>query len=471
MVHLSRRTLLKGAAALGAYGIGLGAASLYRSAEAATPVTLEAKTADALLDGQHLTKGVMTYGADGAADAMTGTPMPPTLRLRKGEPFAAKLINRLDEPTTIHWHGLRVDNRMDGVPFLTQPYVYTGDSFDYAFTPPDAGTFWYHPHCNTLTQMGRGMTGLLIVENPEDPAFDAEIAVNLRDWRLGSDGQFIEQFKPRDAARNGTFGTVRGANWQVEPAFDAPAGGLVRVRLVATDVTRIYTLKLAGADAVIVALDGQPLPAPVPLDQTVLGPGQRADLVLRMPDGEGQTASLVDARPSTAKTVATFRATGSSLKRDLRAVAALAANPFTPPDLKNAEAVPLVLSATAENAARESFCGSLGYSFWAINKVPWPGDTSDPTAPLAELKRGRTYLLNLENLTPHLHPIHLHGMNFQVVSSSVRSVPPLISDTYLVLPDEKVQLALVADNPGEWVLHCHIIEHQKAGMTSYVRVV
>ncbi len=463
---LSRRTFLTGSAALGAYGLGLGAASHFSTASAATPITLEAKTANALLDGQHLTKGVMTYGLDGTS----GDPMPPTLRVRRGEPFAAKLVNRLDEPTTIHWHGLRIDNRMDGVPFLTQPYVYTGDSFDYAFTPPDAGTYWYHPHCNTLTQMGRGMTGLFIVENPEDPVFDAEIDINLRDWRLGSDGQFIEQFKPRDAAKNGTFGTVRGANWQVQPAFDAPAGGLVRVRLAATDVTRIYILKLDGAEATIVALDGQPLAATLALDQVTIGPGQRLDLVIRMPDSETQTVSLTDIRPSTAKVIATFRATGASLNRDLREVKPLPANPWTPPDLKTAETIPLILSATAENAAKESFCGSLGYSFWAINKVPWPGDTADPMAPLAELKRGRSYILNLENPTPHLHPIHLHGMNFQVIASNARTVSPLISDTYLVLPDEKVQLALIADNPGDWVLHCHIIEHQKTGMTSYIRV-
>ncbi len=226
--------------------------------------------------------------------------------------------------------------------------------------------------------MGRGMTGLFIVENPEDPVFDAEIDINLRDWRLGSDGQFIEQFKPRDAAKNGTFGTVRGANWQVQPAFDAPAGGLVRVRLAATDVTRIYILKLDGTEATIVALDGQPLAAPLALDQVTIGPGQRLDLVIRMPDGEAQTVSLTDIRPSTARVIATFRATGASLKRDLREVKPLPANPWTPPDLKTAETIPLILSATAENAAKESFCGSLGYSFWAINKVPWPGDTADP---------------------------------------------------------------------------------------------
>jgi FtsP/CotA-like multicopper oxidase with cupredoxin domain len=469
MVQMSRRTLLKSAAGVGgAYGLGLGAASLFGGpASAASAVHLEARVTDALLDGQHLTRGVMSYGMAGSPE----TAMPPTLRLRRGALFNAKVTNRLDEPTTVHWHGLRIENRMDGVPFLTQPYVYTGDTFDYSFTPPDAGTFWYHPHCNTLTQMGRGMTGLLIVEDPKDPVFDAEIAINLRDWRLGGDGQFIEQFKPRDAARNGTFGTVRGANWQVEPAFDAPTGGLVRVRIADTDVTRLYQLTLSGADALIVALDGQPLPQATPLDSIVIGPGQRLDLVLRMPESEGAVATLTDTRPSSAKTVATFRSVGANLKRNLGDVPPLAQNPFEKPDLSSAEEIPLVLSATAENAARDSICGTLGYSFWAINKVPWPGDTADPSAPLAEMKQGKSYVFNLTNNTPHLHPIHLHGMNFQVVSSNVRAVSPLISDTYLVAPDEKVQLALVADNPGDWVLHCHIIEHQKTGMTSYVRVV
>ncbi len=91
-------------------------------------------------------------------------------------------------------------------------------------------------------------------------------------------------------------------------------------------------------------------------------------------------------------------------------------------------------------------------------------------APLVEMRLGKSYVFNLENNTPHAHPIHLHGMNFKVISSNARAVQPLITDTYLVLPDEKVQLALVADNVGDWVLHCHIIEHQKTGMTSFVRV-
>ena len=95
---------------------------------------------------------------------------------------------------------------------------------------------------------------------------------------------------------------------------------------------------------------------------------------------------------------------------------------------------------------------------------------SDPTAPLAEMKLGKSYILEVANPTPHIHPIHLHGMSFKVVSSSARPIQQFVSDTYLILPDEKVQLAVVADNPGDWVFHCHIIEHQKTGMTGYLRV-
>ncbi len=468
MTFVSRRTLLKSAAVLGAYGAGLAVMPRLTQAFASTdPIEIEAFAGDVPLDGKQATRGVMRYALAGQTSS---DPSPPILRARRGEAFKARLINRLDEPTTIHWHGIRLPNDQDGVPFVTQPYVYPGDRFDYAFSPPDAGTFWYHPHCNTLTQMGRGLAGVLVVEDDRDPVFDGEVVLNLRDFRLGGDSQFIAQFKPRDAAKTGTFGTLRTANWQPEPTYDVPAGGLVRLRILAADVTRIYNLRLSDAEAQIIAIDGHPVPERRTLDMAVVSPGQRLDLAVRIADSEGVEMVLEDVRPSTPKIVARLRAVGTSLKRNLGDLGPLAENAGVDADLSNATEIPLLLSATAENSARDSICGSIGYSFWAINKVPYPGDTPDPTAPIAELKLGQTYLLNVENVTPHAHPIHLHGMNFKAVASNKREIQPLVSDTYLVLPDEKVQLALVADNPGDWVFHCHIIEHQKTGMTGYFRV-
>jgi FtsP/CotA-like multicopper oxidase with cupredoxin domain len=462
MAALSRRSLLKASAATGgAFALGWTGNLAATALAVPEPRILKAARTETKLTEPGPTRDVLTYGDAG---------MPPVLRMRRGQPFAARLLNAMDEPTTIHWHGMRIPNRMDGVPFLVQPYVYTGDHFDYAFTPPDAGTFWYHPHCNTLIQMGHGLTGVIVVENPGDPEFDAEIVLNLRDWRLGDDAQFIAQFRPRDAAKSGTYGTVRTANWTVEPRYDAPAGGLVRLRVAITDVTRIYSFRMQGAEATVIAIDGNPVPRPFALDALQLGPGQRLELAVRMPDEEGAVVSLGDVRGSRPATLATFRAVGQSLRRDLRDVPALQPNPVEAPDVAAAERIPLLLSATAENTAADSICGSLGYSFWAINKVPWPGDTPDPTAPLAELKLGRSYVIDMHNATQRAHPIHLHGMSFTVLSSSTRVVQPLVSDTYLIDPDERVQLGFVADNPGDWLLHCHIIEHQKTGMTSYLRV-
>jgi len=307
MTVLTRRRLLKTAAVAGASGVGLSAFGKLGGWAAARPepvVLRTAKIQTKLMDvGQ--TRNVLTYGDAG---------MPPVLRMKKGEPFAARLVNAIDDPTTIHWHGIRVPNKMDGVPFLVQPYVYTGDHFDYALTPPDAGTFWYHPHCNTLEQMGHGLTGVIVVENPNDPEFDAEMVLNLRDWRLGDDGQFIDQFRPRDAAKTGTYGTVRTANWLDQPQYDAPAGGLVRLRVAITDVTRIYAFVVQGAEATVMALDGNPVPQRFPPDALLLGPGQRMELAIRMPDDEGAIVSLRDVRGTKPKVLATLRATGSSLK-------------------------------------------------------------------------------------------------------------------------------------------------------------
>ncbi len=260
---------------------------------------------------------------------------------------------------------------MDGVPFLTQPYVYTGDSFDYRLTPPDAGTFWYHPHCNTLTQMGRGLTGMLIVEDPKDPQFDAELAINLRDWRLGGNGQFIEQFK---AATRQKKMAIRYRAWRKlagSTSYEAPAGGLVRLRLVASDVTRIYQLRMDGADADVIAIDGQPVPTRFRLQTIVIGPGQRLDLAVRMPDVEGSVVSLIDTRPSTAKTVANFTTRGTSLKHDLAELGALAANPCRSRISKMRSKSRSFSAQRQKEVQRNHSAVRWVTTFWAINRVPW----------------------------------------------------------------------------------------------------
>lgn len=463
MSVLSRRQLLKfSLATAGAFSAG-GVLSACTSGTVPTPpnFTLTPQLSQFNILDTAVTQGMMSYGDSS----------PPTVLVaRQGEPFFTRLDNRLPEPTTVHWHGVRLPNAMDGVPFLTQPYVYGGETFDYRFTPPDAGTFWYHPHCNTLTQMSKGLNGVLVVKEKNDPGFDADIPLNLRDWRLDDRGQFIDLYNLRKTARAGTFGTIKTANWRESPNYFVPTGGLVRVRVVISDITRIFRLSAQGAPVKIVAIDSHPLTTLSDLAFDNFGPGQRVDLVIAMPSVEGQHVRLINSSSSKPWVVASFTASGPNLGREVRDIHPLPDNPVKKPDLGSAETIELDFTATADQVPKSGFCGTLGFSFWAINKRSWRGVSPNPADPLMELKLGKSYLLDIRNRTPHSHPVHLHGLAFQILQSNKRRLPPLWTDTALVLPDETIRVGLVADNLGDWLLHCHIIEHQKTGMSAYARV-
>ena len=124
--------------------------------------------------------------------------------------------NKLGEDTTVHWHGIRLPNAMDGVPGLTQKPIRPGESFVYEFTPPDAGTFWYHPHADTLQQLGRGLAGALIVEEREPVAVDRDLLWFIEDWRLDEGGRIAGGFGNRmEAGMSGRIGNTVTINGRV----------------------------------------------------------------------------------------------------------------------------------------------------------------------------------------------------------------------------------------------------------------
>lgn len=401
---------------------------------------------------------------------------PPVIHGQQGQPMHLRVRNGTADYTAMHWHGLRIANAMDGVPYLTQMPIAGGEVFDYQFTPPDAGTYWYHPHCMTMAQMAHGLTGVMVIQEAEDPGFDGDQVLNLRDFRLAEDGSFLPYYTARGAARGGTHGNVLTANWLQAPVYDQPSGGLVRLRVVNSDTTRIYKLHLSTAQARIIAWDGHPvemvLPLPTAAEPLLVGPGQRVDFAVQMPSSEGQTVALLAELPGRpTRTMAQLRSLGADRGRVLDELKPLPANPFSKPDLSQAEVLDFVFGWTPEgDAPNDGYCGSMGYSFWSINRTPWAGDAAKGTGPLAVLERGKSYVLRLRNESPNLHPIHLHGLAFVPIRSNLRQLPPLITDTLLLLKDEQVEIALVADNPGDWAFHCHVIEHQKTGLAGYIRV-
>ena len=270
------------------------------------------------------------------------------------------------------------------------------------------------------------------------------------------------------AARAGTFGGIHTINGALAPTYDLPAGGLCRLRLLNVDVTRIFKVILEGADAEIIALDGHPLAAPQPLRLLSLGPGMRADLALRAPAAPGAEIRLVNTSASAPWTMATLRAVLPTQPRigvDVR----LPPNPIPEPDLADAETLTFAFAAGAGGGS--IVCGSAVPQpmLWSINKQAW-SEVPALMPPLAGLRRGRSYILELQNATPHPHPIHLHGFAFKVLRSNEREIAPYFADTALLSPKERMTVAFVADNPGDWMLHCHIIEHQAMGMTGYLHV-
>lgn len=472
--RVTRRALLAGAAALGVVRCAPAASRSGRLSEtqlAPGGVGFTAKERDLLLPGRS-----------GASKAWLYGPQPfPVIRMKKGAHFSAHLTNALAEHTSIHWHGVRVPNDMDGVPYLTQKPVQTGEHFSYAFTPPDSGTFFFHPHCDTVQQLGRGLAGVLVVE--DGYAVDDDIVCVLKDWRVDEKGGFLPFLTEQGAGKAGTFGTLRTLNGQARPDIEVPAGADIRVRLINVDSTRIIDFGLPGVEAFIAAIDGNAV-EPFLLESWRLGPAMRIDLVLRTP--EKGALVLTDYFAPEPVTLGRLVVAGVPKRSGKFVVRPLPAPVYAEPDLSNARRHQLHLSASAVATpyaiepiklangdtieVQDALC-TASRIFWALDGKTWPSrDHSAVPPPLLDLKRGETLELEFLNTTPHPHPMHLHGHAFKVLSASRMKRPIHWADTVLVMPDERVRVAFVADNPGNWMIHCHIIEHQETGMMAWFRV-
>ena len=403
----------------------------------------------------------------------------PEIRLRQGEPTRIVVHNQLPEDTTVHWHGVRLPNAMDGVPSLTQAPINPGEQFVYAFTPPDAGTFWYHPHANSLEQLGRGLAGPLIVEETVPVAVDRDVLWVLADWRLTSDAQVASGFgNMMEAGMSGRVGNTVTLNGTVSNAEPVRAGERLRLRLVNTSLARIMALRFEGHRPVIVAIDGQPCEPHEPeTGKLMLGPAMRLDVVLDMQGDPGRHYRVIDDFYDGLAywlTELVYDTAPPLRAHPLDAPLALPRNPLLEPDLMSAERHDVTLQGGMMSQMGMGGMGMPGMSrgaVWAINGMSMTGDGAADMPPMLTLERGRSCLLVLRNDTAWWHPMHLHGHSFRVLRRngvSVRHRP--WADTVLVPPRENVEIAFVADNPGDWMLHCHVIDHQTAGMMTVLRV-
>ncbi|WP_374684835.1 multicopper oxidase family protein [Mesorhizobium sp. J428] len=478
----TRRTVLTSAAAFTASAV-LSVSGL-RTARAASVKEFRLKAAPGrthLVPEPYGETPVWAYN-----DAVPG----PEIRVRQGDRLRVVVDNGLDEETTVHWHGVRTPNAMDGVPHLTQAPIAPGETFTYEFDAVDAGTFWYHPHQNSTVQVGRGLYGPLIIEEADPVRVDRELTWVLDDWRLTQAAAISDDFDNRhDLMHNGRVGNTVTINGRVPESIAVRAGERIRLRLINAANARIFGLDFSGLEPVVIALDGQPVTPHAQSDGVVtLGPAMRMDMILDMTDRPGIRTTVVDRFYQGLEYRLVKLAYAETALREGAPdwPVELPANLLAEPDLRDAirhevtfnggmmgQMVMAEMGGSMGDGSSGGKMGNMmnmmhGQGIWFINGKAATGHVMDP---LLTIPRGRTCVLRMTNATAWHHPIHLHGHSFRVLS---RNGQPTThrewQDTVLMAPREKVEIAFVADNPGDWMFHCHILEHQAAGMMGVIRV-
>jgi len=412
--------------------------------------------------------------------AYNGQAPGPVIRVRRGEKVRVRLKNGLAQPTTIHWHGIRIDNAMDGVAGLTQDAVAPGDSFDYSFTAPDAGTFWYHPHNRSWEQIARGLYGLLIVDEDTPPAVDRELPFVADDWRLNKEGQIDEDSfgSMHDWSHGGRMGNWLTVNGLTDPEIPVRAGERIRLRMVNTANARTLAFDFQPLKAWIIALDGQPVPpSPPPTGGLVLTSAQRADIALDITGAPGSTVPVWEVSTQNRIKAAKFVIADKPPHRQRLPEEPVRLSPnrlLAVPKLGGAERIELLMEGGAMGGLRQGSIDGrvLSIQELAERKLVWAfnGTVGMQKKPLAVLAKGQTALINMVNRTAFPHAMHLHGHHFRVVERNGKPVHDAPwRDTELVKTDEQVLIAFVADNPGKWLFHCHMLEHMAAGMVTWLK--
>ena len=462
---LSRREFLRGVGAVALAGPMGGRVSPVRAGDR-QDIVLHARPGTARLAPPGYPETPI-WGYDGRVPG-------PTIRVRQGQRVARRFVNGLPQPSTVHWHGIRLENAMDGAPELTQPVVQSGGEFLYDFAPPDAGTYWYHPHHRTFEQMARGLYGALVVEEPDAPEVDREEVLLLDDWRLAEDASIHDSFGAlHDWAHAGRIGNWITVNGEGEWSRETSRHERLRLRLVNVANARIFSLALKNLEGWVVALDGQPLPAPEAAGPLVLAPGQRADLIVDVAAGEGEEAFLVTREREESYALAVFPVRGRAREARLPVPEPLPSNPVPAlGDVGQARRASLRMDGGAMGRMREAMLDGrrTGVRDLAARGKVWAfnGLAEMPDAPLFTARRGETVRLAMINDTAWPHGMHLHGHHFRAIGSDGTAGP--LRDTLLMDRGEAVEVAFVADNPGDWMLHCHVPEHSISGMTTWFRV-
>lgn len=384
----------------------------------------------------------------------------PVLRIKHGTELRLRLQNETALPLSLHFHGVRGLNAMDGVGGLTQEPVATGKSHEVRFTPPDAGTFLIRPCVpgSSAEPLERGLSGLLIVEEPNPPQVDRDIALLVDDWRLNDDGSLAPFEKPTEAAPAGRLGSWLSINGKPTPErIEAPPGGRLRLRLANACNARIMRLRFDSLKAYVIAIDGQPTSTFEPLNASLpFAPGTRYDLLVDLAPEAGSTGAVTALIGDGMPLVEIV--TAGDKRPDLPAIAPLPSNPKLPEAIK-------LQNATRKDVAIKGD-PKVPNAPWTIN-----GAAGSPSgASLIKVKRGSPVVLALTNQTVFVQSFHLHGHFFRLLHALDDGWEPYWLDTVQVPENKTIRIAFVADNPGKWLLASTVMERFDAGLWTWIEV-
>ncbi|CAN5484136.1 multicopper oxidase family protein [soil metagenome] len=411
--------------------------------------------------------------------AYDGSVAGPEIRVTAGDELRVRLINDLPEATTVHWHGIALRNDMDGVPDLTMPAVAAGASFDYSFVVPDPGTIWLHPHAGI--QLDYGMQAALIVEDPHEPgAYDQEVVLVLDDWTDGwgeSPTDLLAGFS-RDGmgAMSGMGGSMMGSGSTAEPlgsdtgdvaypahlingrlpsdpfTVTAAPGVRIRFRLINASGDTAYRFAIDGHRLVVTHTDGYAVEA-FEVDTLILGMGERYDVVVTVGDGAFPIVAAPEGKDDPSA-LAVLRSTSGDAPTGSERPVELDGQLLSYGDLRPTAAAVLESRGVDRELAMTLEMADGGRQ-WLIN-----GAVFADREPLY-VAQGERVRLTISNRSMMFHPMHLHGHTFALSGPAGTGIR---KDTVNVLPMQTVTLDLQADNPGQWMAHCHNAYHAELGM-------
>ncbi|WP_152394256.1 multicopper oxidase family protein [Paenibacillus guangzhouensis] len=422
----------------------------------------------------------------------------PEIRVKVGDTVKINLNNELKEPVSIHWHGYPVPNNMDGIPGVTQDAVVAGKTFTYEFKATIPGTYWYHSHQDSVNQLDKGLYGSLIVEDPNE-SYDRDYTLMLDEWvssgdtnmsnmdrgnmegmdhsqmNMGTDDDAdhsemnmseMGSMEGHDMSMYDLY-TINGKSGNAVEKLVVKEGDKVRIRLINAGYIT-HTMHLHGHEFKVIASDGQPVNSPAVItDQGIaIAPGERYDLEFT---ANNPGTWLLEEHGSDDKV------------KNMRAIIAYEGSTVQSDASNASEKLPLFDLMKYGKQAETKF--SLNQTFDQDVLLNLNTEMKDgemvytingkvfPNTDHINVKKGDKVKVTFVNKSKtDDHPMHLHGHFFQVLSKN--GIPlegtPVIKDTLNVKPGEQYVVAFEADNPGDWMFHCHDLHHASAGMVTDV---